>query len=75
MRLRNYGGLLDTPSTMQMQVLLPAGAVTGVFASNARVVWHDAQTGDLALELAPLGPLARHNLTRYIDNQEANGRA
>ena len=74
-RLRDYGGLLDTPSTTQMRVLLPAGAVAGVFASAARVVWRYAQTGDLALEFAPLGPLARHSLTRYIDNQEANGRA
>ena len=73
-RLRDYGGLLDTPSTTQMRVLLPAGAVAGVFASAARVVWRDAQTGDLALEF-PSRPLARHSLTRCIDNQEANGRA
>ena len=74
-RLRDYGGLLDTPSTTQMRVLLPAGTGTGIFASAAQVVWRDAHTGDLALELAPLGPLARQSLTRYIENQETNGRA
>ena len=74
-RLRDYGGLLDTPSTTQMWVLLPAGAVAGVFASAAGVLWRGAHTGDLAFELASLGPLARHSLTRYIDNQEVNGRA
>lgn len=75
LRLRDYGGLLDAPSTTYMRVLLPAGDSAGIFPCAGRVVRRDTQSGDLALALEPLGPLARSSLTRYIENRSAAGRA
>lgn len=75
LRLRNYGGLLDAPSTTYLRVLLPADDTAGIFPCAGRVVRRDPRTGDLALALEPLGPLGRGHLNRYLQSHSVIGQA